>query len=169
MKYLKWSIRTLGTATRSLCQRLGDSFYAIVAIFALLGLWASSQFVWNISNSAAPEGLYRITHQPLKRGALVLLRNPLKELVAGPGDTVTFSPEGVYVNGVLLPHSRKPDDSPYRPYQYGTQKLHLGQYLFMGDNPLSMDGRYEGPQTGTLIMAVVTPVFTKGALAPWIP
>ncbi len=135
--------------------------YKLLAVLALSAFWGSTLFIWNISNSAAPEGLYRLTYQPLKRGSLVLLRNPLKQVVGLPGDTVTFAPAGVYVNGALLPKSQVPKGSPYKPYQYGTQKLAPGQYLFMGDNLLSFDSRYEGPQTGTLIRAVVTPVITK--------
>jgi type IV secretory pathway protease TraF len=146
---------------RHLIRWLGANGYKIIAISALVALWASSLLVWNISNSAAPVGLYRITYRPLTRGALVLLRNPLKVVAAVPGDTVTWAPDGVYVNGGRLDGSQIPKGSPYRPYPYGTQKLKPGQYLFMGDNPLSDDGRYKGVETGTLIMAVVTPVFTK--------
>jgi type IV secretory pathway protease TraF len=135
--------------------------YKILAPLALLALWGSTLFIWNISNSAAPEGLYRISYQPLKRGSLVLLRNPLKQVVGLPGDTITFAPAGVYVNGALLPNSQIPARSPYKPFPFGTQRLAPGQYLLMGDNPLSFDGRYEGPQPGTLLKAVVSPVITK--------
>jgi len=135
--------------------------YKILAPLALIALWGSTLFIWNISNSAAPEGLYYLTHQPLKRGSLVLLRNPLKEAVGLPGDTVTFAPAGVSVNGMLLPNSQVPLRSPYKPFPYGTQKLAPGQYLLMGNNALSWDGRYEGPTPGPLLMAVVTPVITK--------
>ena len=135
--------------------------HKILAPLALLAFWGSTLFVWNISNSAAPEGLYRITYQPLKRGSLVLLRNPLKEVVGLPGDTITFGPAGIYVNGALVPNSRVPARSPYKPFPYGTQKLVPGQFLLMGDNPLSWDGRYEGPTPGPRLMAVVKPVITK--------
>jgi type IV secretory pathway protease TraF len=135
--------------------------YKLIAIGALLTLWGNTLFTWNISDSAAPEGLYRVSYQPLTRGRLVLLRNPLKAVAGLPGDTVTFAPDGVYVNGARLPNSQIPAKSPYAPYPYGTQTLAPGQYLFMGSNPLSLDGRYEGPQTGSLIRAVVAPVITK--------
>jgi type IV secretory pathway protease TraF len=135
--------------------------YKIVTLTALLVLYGSTIFIWNISDSAAPEGLYRVTYRPLTRGRLVLLRNPLKAVVGLPGDTITWAADGVYVNGKRLSGSQVPEGSPYDHYPYGTKLLAPGQYLFMGENPLSQDGRYEGPQTGTLIRAVITPVITK--------
>jgi type IV secretory pathway protease TraF len=108
--------------------------------------------VVNVSDSAAPVGIYRVLWDaPIKRGDLVLLRNPLKREVAGPGDTVRFAPNGVWVNGHLLPNSKVPADSPYSPYHYCTIVLAPDQYLMMGDDPLSYDDRYTGPTPQSLV------------------
>lgn len=108
--------------------------------------------VVNVSDSAAPVGIYRVLWDaPIKRGDLVLLRNPLKREVAGPGDTVQFAADGVWVNGKLLHNSKVPAGSPYPPYRYCTITLAPGQYLMMGDNPLSYDDRYTGPTPQSLV------------------
>jgi type IV secretory pathway protease TraF len=108
--------------------------------------------VVNVSNSAAPVGIYRVLWDaPIKRGDLVLMREPLKKVVGFPGDTVRFAKEGVYLNNHLLPNSAIPGNSPYPPYPYRTITLAEGQYLLMGANPLSFDGRYEGPTPQELI------------------
>jgi len=101
--------------------------------------------VVNVSDSAAPAGIYRVLWDvKMERGDLVLMREPLKKVVGLPGDIVRFAREGVYLNHQLLPNSAVPTDSPYPPYPYQTIVLAKGQYLLMGANPLSFDGRYEG-------------------------
>ena len=121
-----------------------------------------TNFTYNNSPSM-PIGLYRPTHEPFKRGALVLLREPLKKIAAIPGDTVEWTAAGVRVNGELLQDSAVPQGSPYLPYPYATLKLAPGQYLTMGDNPLSYDGRYTGPIPQSLLASTLQPVWTKGA------
>jgi len=75
----------------------------------------------------------------------------LKPLVAGPGDTVTITAQGVEVNGSLQPNSRVMDtDSEGRPVDH----LPLGWSATLGPREYfalatrierSLDSRYYGP------------------------
>jgi type IV secretory pathway protease TraF len=135
-------------------------------LYAFLGLTTGAllvlcNFTLNTSPSE-PLGLYHITKEPLKRGALVLLKDPLKQIVGVPGDTVEWTASGIRVNGRLVEHSAVPPGSPYPPYPYITLKLAPYQYVAMGQHPLSYDARYIGPTPGSLIASTVTPVWTEG-------
>jgi signal peptidase I len=121
-------------------------------LFSLITFLLTMSLVVNVSDSAAPVGIYRtLWDAPIKRGDLILMRAELKRLIGMPGDTVRFAKEGVYLNQHLLPDSAVPAKSPYPPYPYCTIVLAKGQYLMMGDNPLSYDGRYTGPIPQELI------------------
>jgi type IV secretory pathway protease TraF len=128
-----------------------------LVVGAMTALWFQSHYTLNESASE-PLGWYQIMDRSLNRNSLVLLRNPLKRLVGVPGDTVQFTPEGVYVNGAVLPNSAVPAGSPYPPYHPGSYTLQADQYLVMGQNPLSWDSRYEGPIPGVLITSTVKPL-----------
>lgn len=75
----------------------------------------------------------------------------LKPLVAGPGDTVSITAQGVVVNGALQPNSRVMDtDSEGRPVDH----LPLGWSATLGPRDFfalatrierSLDSRYYGP------------------------
>jgi type IV secretory pathway protease TraF len=70
-------------------------------------LYTLTHFTIN-SSPSEPTGLYRPTHEPLKRGALVLLKMPLKTIAALPGDQVDMTPTGIEINGKPLP-AREPN------------------------------------------------------------
>jgi type IV secretory pathway protease TraF len=134
-------------------------------LYACLGLTTAALLVlcnFTLNTSASePVGLYHITHEPIRRGSLVLLKDPLKEIVAVEGDVVQWTAAGVRVNGRLLENSAVPQGSPYPPYPYLTLKLAPGQYLAMGNNPLSYDGRYLGPIPASLLASTVEPLWTE--------
>lgn len=131
----------------------------IILSLLIATIWVAiaSQFVWNATNSACPVGFYRKTDKKPARGDLVLLRNPLKEYAAGPGDTITTTAEGSYINGKLFQGSGIPEGTPYRPYPYSTFVLAEDQYWMLGHNPLSLDSRYQGPIPGCELWQVVKP------------
>jgi hypothetical protein len=80
---------------------------ALLTFLLIMGL------VVNVSDSAAPVGVYRVLWDArIKRGDLVLMREPLKKVVGLPGDIVRFAREGVYLNHQLLPNSAIPSNSP---------------------------------------------------------
>jgi type IV secretory pathway protease TraF len=133
--------------------------YAFLALTAS-ALYLVTHFTYNGSRSE-PIGLYRVTRSPFKRGALVLLRDPLKRLVAVPGDTIRTSGQGTFVNGNLIPNSSIPKGSPYRPYPFTTFTLAPDQYWTLGDHPLSYDSRYLGPIPGSLIASTAVPIWTN--------
>jgi type IV secretory pathway protease TraF len=123
----------------------------------LAGMEICSRIWWNRSASAAPVGWYISVNKKPARNDLVALNNPLKRLVGIPGDHIRVDAQGTWVNGKLLPNSAVPAGSPYRPYPFGEYVLQEDQYLFMGDNPLSYDGRYQGPVPGVEMRTVVKP------------
>jgi type IV secretory pathway protease TraF len=133
--------------------------YTFLAIM-FLALFALTHLTLNESPSM-PIGLYKLTHEPISRGSLVLLKDPLKEIVAIPGDTVQWDEAGVSVNGQLLENSAIPSGSPYPPYPYTTLKLAPDQYVTMGRHPLSYDARYTGPTPVSLIASTVQPFWTQ--------
>lgn len=129
-----------------------------LAVAFMAGMLVNMDFIVNVSDSAAPVGLYRVLwHEPIRKGDLVLEREPLKRLVGAPGDIVQWEPEGVRVNGKLLPNSAVPKGSPYPHYPYQTIKLSPDQFLTMGtNNPLSWDDKYSGPTPSEMIWQKVT-------------
>jgi type IV secretory pathway protease TraF len=129
-------------------------------LFVVVGLIAIVNGLglrWNRSPSV-PIGLWQKTHEPLHRGSYVTLDEPLKQVAGIPGDTIMFAPLGVYVNGKLWPNS-----APRGPHHvpFGNLVLGPGEYLLMGNHPLSFDGRYWGETPATLINGTVRPLFVR--------
>lgn len=153
--------RTIIEAWRAKRANFWPNFGTYFLLAAFIGvLYLLTHFTLN-GSASMPVGLYRITHEPIQHGSLVLLKEPLKEIVAVPGDTVRWDPTGVSVNGRLLEHSAVPSGSPYPPYPYITLKLAPDQYVAMGNNPLSYDARYLGPTPTSLIASTVEPFWTQ--------
>jgi type IV secretory pathway protease TraF len=134
------------------------ALYTFLAL-TMTALFMLTHFTINESRSE-PLGFYRVTHKPLNRDRLVLLRDPLKRLVGIPGDVIRTTPEGTYLNERLISNSRVPAGSPYRPYPFRTFVLEPDQFWVLGDHPLSYDSRYLGPVPGSLIASTVEPVYT---------
>jgi len=112
-------------------------------------------------SSSEPLGFYRLTREPLSRGAFVLLDSPLKQIAGVPGDVVRVTPEGSYINGKLWPMSAIPGDSAFPHYPYGTYTLRPGQLWILGQHPNSWDSRWFGPIPQTLISSTAEPVLTE--------
>jgi type IV secretory pathway protease TraF len=133
------------------------------ALYIFLGLTMTALFVlthFTLNQSASePIGLYRPTHATLERGTLVLLRMPLKRIAALPGDHVRFSPEGVYVQGKLIPDSAPELGIPHFPF--GSYTVPADMFLGLAQNPDSWDGRYLGWMPESLISSTAQPVWTK--------
>jgi type IV secretory pathway protease TraF len=123
---------------------------------------SSAGLVVNLTNSE-PTGIYlRVPGEP-ERGGMVALRPLMKHVVAVPGDVVTVTAQGTYVNGRLWPDSAIPDDTHgYQPFPFGTYTLRPGQYWLLGTSPDSWDSRYIGPVPIDLIESSVEPVWTTG-------
>ena len=123
--------------------------------------------VVNLTNSE-PTGIYlRVPRKP-ERGGMVALRSLMKHVVAVPGDLVTVTAHGTYVNGQLFPHSAIPaTNNGYRPFPFGAYTLRRGQYWLLGASPDSWDSRYIGPVPIDLIESSVEPVWTtRNGYAP---
>lgn len=143
------------------------------------------------STRSIPLGLYWLTDAPATKGTYVVFCPPttqpfalakargyisagfcpgdygymMKRLLAAKGDLVAFAPEGVRVNGTLLPLSRPYlADAAGRPlpqYEPGTYRLGEAEVLLIGDvSAKSFDARYFGPVFRSQIVGVIRPVFT---------
>ena len=131
---------------------------ALVAVIGLINRFAGPMV--NLTHSE-PTGLYlRLPGRP-EPGGMVALRSLMKHVVAVPGDVVTVSAQGTYVNGQLFPHSAIPTTAKgYQPFRFGTYTLQPGQYWLLGTSPDSWDSRYMGPVPVDLIESTIRPVWT---------
>lgn len=156
---------------------------AAVLMLAGIGAEWARRAGWRVNLTASePRGFYQlrpIGRSALPRGTLVALCPPacvtpaafpfymagdcpgggrvlLKTIVGVPGDRVEGSPDGIRINGVLLPDSAaKPRSVRYPelrlPRWHGTRVLGAGQYWVYGcgAHPFlaarSFDSRYFGP------------------------
>ena len=123
-----------------------------------------------------PRGLYRLTSDPLHRGALVVtclegeparvalkrgylrpgrcrsgVRPVLKIVAAIEGDAVVVSEEGVEVNGRLLsfsaPRTKDRHGRPVATAPFGRYQLAGSEVWLHNPVPFSWDSRYFGPVT----------------------
>ena len=152
--------RTCGLGGKRTLLGIGVAQLALTLV--LIGtLDAASIFhIRGNASSSEPLGIYRLTHEPLTRGAFVVLKLPLKQIAALPGDTVRVTPEGSYVNGKLWPYSGIPANAPNH-FPFGTYRLHPNEMWVLGDNPLSYDSRYFGMIPESLVNATAKPLFIK--------
>ena len=134
----------------------------IAPLVLLLTLLLMETFTRNVSDSAAPVGWYRVHWgATAAQGDLVLLRMPIKQVAALPGQHVTSTPQGVYVDNKLLPNSAPEPDIP-RVCPYGTYVVPPFMFLAMGtNNPDSFDSRYECFLPLSLSAGTVTSLWTK--------
>jgi type IV secretory pathway protease TraF len=152
--------RACGFGGKRTLQRI--AFAQLALSLLLIGTLATAS-IFDIRGNDSPSeplGIYRLTHEPLTRGAFVVLKLPLKQIAALPGDAVRVTPEGSYVNGKLWPHSGIPASAPNH-FPFGTYLLHPNQLWVLGDNPLSYDSRYFGMIPESLVNATAKPLLIK--------
>ncbi len=91
----------------------------------------------------------------------------IKKIFAWEGDHVAFTPEGVYVNDVLIPNTaplRKDAGGRLMPRASGSCVLSPGHLLLLSDyNPLSFDARYFGILDSPTIIHPLEPILTWDA------
>jgi conjugative transfer signal peptidase TraF len=90
----------------------------------------------------------------------------LKPIVAQAGDMVSVSPEGVYVNGRLLPNSApRTKDAAGRalvPWRFGTYVVKPGTlWVLSSYHPRSFDSRYFGPIPESAIRERLQPLLVR--------
>ena len=144
---------------------------------AALGMWSAG--LWINTTPSFPIGLYRRVEpgSNAAQGDLVLvclpreqwLREPrwslrcpdgarpiLKKIIARPNDRVGITPEGVRVNGRIIPNSQP---LPGVVAQTKPGPVPEGMFWALSDHsPNSYDSRYFGPLPLTAIRAVVRPL-----------
>jgi conjugative transfer signal peptidase TraF len=142
------------------------------------------------TTKSIPVGLYKLDPTPPQKGDYVIFCPPQKEIfsvaqkrgyigsgfcpggygvmmkriLAAKGDEVTFSKDGVFVNGQLLPYSKPLNVDPggrALPVLREVYTLEISEILLMTDqSPSSFDGRYFGPVTASQIISTITPLLT---------
>jgi type IV secretory pathway protease TraF len=123
----------------------------LLTLFVMLGLACNR-------SPSSPRGLYRLTEGTPQRGKYVALAMPLKQIAGIPGDIVTVTPQGSYINGRLIPNSAP---VPPRHYPYGQYILGPTDLWLVGKDPMSWDSRYFGPIPESLINAIAQPVWVE--------
>jgi conjugative transfer signal peptidase TraF len=91
----------------------------------------------------------------------------LKPVAAIAGDTVTIAPQGILVNGRLIPasqaRSRDAQSRTVKKMGQGTYQVQAGEvWLISSHSPQSYDSRYFGPVPTSQIQWVVKPLLTGG-------
>ena len=129
----------------------------ILTLILLLTLFVILGMACNRSPSA-PVGIYRLVISPPARGQYVVLAMPIKMIAGMPGDWITATPSGTYINGKLIPNSA-PLLSQH--YPFGTFELGPSSLWLVGKDPRSWDSRYFGPIPETLINATAKPIWVR--------
>lgn len=161
----------------------------MMSVFMVYGLVYAAGIRLNTTPSI-PVGVYRLTNEPIVKGAYVLFCPPpaavfdmakargylgagycsggyghlMKKILAVQDDVVVIGTDGVQVNGQLLPLSApiKADGAgrPLPDYK-ADSVLDSTEVLVMSDsNSSSFDGRYFGPIQRSQIQGVIRPIFT---------
>lgn len=156
------------------------------ALLASMG-WDALHLRYNTTPSL-PRGVYRLTHEPVHRGALALVClpspvaalaqtrrylpagscatgvMPIGKIVQGiPGDTIVLSTTGTSINGRLVRCSApRPTDTHHRPLPRPAWHTHvLGPHEVWLDteHPQSFGARYFGTVPQSAIVATLRPVW----------
>jgi conjugative transfer signal peptidase TraF len=169
-------------------KRYTVCFGVTMLLFILSGITYAIGIRINTTPSI-PVGVYRLTNEPIAKGAYVLICPPpvtvfdmakargylgagycpggygqlMKKILAVQNDVVSIGTDGVQVNGQLLPLSAplKADGAgrPMPDYK-ASSVLGSAEVLVMSDNNGSFDGRYFGPIQRSQIQGVIRPIFT---------
>ena len=173
------------------------AWFAVAALWALGWLAGETGLRLNETPSV-PTGLWRVLalDGPLKRGQIVSICPPpapvfaeahargylakgrcpgglepmLKPVAAIGGDVVQQTPEGIAVNGALVPHSLVlTADSQGRPLPvFGPGPAVIGRdeiFLLSGMHERSFDSRYFGPLPISAVEGIAIPVWTAADAA----
>ncbi len=162
----------------------GSAFLLLSAVVSFAGAKVNT-------TKSIPIGLYWAINAQVQKGAYVMFCPPennlfdmaksrgyiaagfcpgdygclMKRVVAVEGDSVNVLPEGVFVNGALLPNSKPleadPSGRPLPRLSLDHYPLKASQVLLMSDvSKTSFDGRYYGPVEISQIKTVIRPVIT---------
>jgi type IV secretory pathway protease TraF len=122
----------------------------LMTLFVMLGMACNK-------SPSAPKGLYHLVIAAPAKGEYVALAMPLKKIAGMPGDVVTVTPRGAYINGRPILNSAP---MMTRHYPYGTYVLGPSDLWVVGKDPMSYDSRYFGPIPMSLINAIAEPLIT---------
>lgn len=143
------------------------------------------------TTTSYPLGIYLLTNAPIEKGSLVIFcpeNNSvfhqarergyigagfcpegygymIKKLLAAKNDKVEISAVGVFVNGKLLPNSKRmatdSEGNPLPHLEYNIAALDDNSVLLMSDyNSKSFDARYFGVIDKSNIISAIRPIWT---------
>lgn len=169
-------------------RRFKVQAWILAAVAVAAGSFHIAGLRFNVSPSL-PIGLYRLTDEPIRRGALVAACLPpeigslgrergylgpgrcpggaqpvLKLVGAVAGDVVEIG-DGVRVNAKYLqpaPPSTDRAGRPLNPLRAGRHELAPGKLWLYSPSARSWDSRFFGPVTVGDILGVVQPLWTSG-------
>lgn len=141
------------------------SALAAIPCIATSAISPPKLLLWNASASM-PRGLYRVfpgskisrndcvvawLDEPFRRLAAVRRYLPLgvplvKRVAAVPGDRICARAATIRIDGRVMGLKKRVDAEGRRlPAWTGCEDLQIGEYLLLGEDPWSFDGRYFGP------------------------
>ncbi|MCY0872288.1 MAG: S26 family signal peptidase [Acidithiobacillus caldus] len=176
-------------------------FWATVSLLCLaagVGIWMQREHLVLNQSTCEPLGLYRLIGNPypLHDGELVEVELPdpithpavaeglrdhwfpqnqpwIKQIGALPGQTVTLSRQGVWVDGRYLPNSRVNRRTPggrsaIIHYPFGTYHLKSGQVWLYAPGNYAFDSSYYGPVSQGHILQAAQPYWIIPGSQFWL-
>jgi conjugative transfer signal peptidase TraF len=161
---------------------LGIGYLSIGCLMFTFVYQPKPLLIWN-ATASAPIGLYRLAHEPISPGDLVLVTTPLsiramaaergylplnvpliKRVAALSGDEICAERDVLFINGGAVAQ-RFTTDSLGRsmPAWSGCHVLADEVFALMTDVPASFDGRYFGPVPRAAIVGTLIPIWTGEA------
>lgn len=165
--------------------------YAAIAVFAasIVSVAGAAGGVRVNMTPSIPLGIYRTSSEPIRKGAYVMFCPPekavfrlalkrryiepgncpvgsypmMKRILAAKNDRVEIGPNGVAINGVIVPDSKpRAKDGAGRPLPryVASGIVQPGSFIVLGENPVSFDSRYYGPIAREQITTVIHPIVT---------
>ena len=155
----------------------------VLGLALLRSTFSVPVLVYNPSSSE-PIGFYRLTKEAITPGRLAAFRVPelgrayaaahipyvirnsiLKQIAAGPGNTVCVQKTRILVDGQprgdIALHDR---DGVALPHWAGCRRLGVGEYFALSNRiPNSFDSRYFGPLRSSDVLGVYSPLWTEGS------
>ncbi|MDD7804189.1 MAG: conjugative transfer signal peptidase TraF [Endozoicomonas sp. (ex Botrylloides leachii)] len=173
---------TAGRKTKALFLLIGI-FFLVCALAYVIGIRVNT-------TPSIPLGFYKLTDKAPEKGDYIMFCPPkrpifdmalqrgyidpgfcsgqyshiMKRVVGVAGDHVVVTTKSVSVNGHPVADSAQMvvdlGNRPMPVYRLPDTTLANGQFLLMGENPISFDARYFGLISGSQINGVIQPLFT---------
>ncbi|MEH6408910.1 MAG: S26 family signal peptidase [Hyphomonas sp.] len=150
------------------------------AVVAGLIFDPQARFIWNRTGSA-PEGLYVLSDEPIRRGMWVIVSAQsseaewvskrgyigddwplIKRVAALPGDEICREGNTISINHFRVAEALEADSlGRQMPQWSGCHVLESDEVFLLNDHPRSLDGRYFGPTRTDNLVGVAVPLYVS--------